>query len=86
MIISPNKIICVNLGNSRAILSRHENGIYTVVNLSRDHKLTEHDEMKRVLNKGGIIKQSYNINSQEFFGPRKIFLKNSEIPIVKYLD
>ena len=80
VIISPNKIICVNLGNSRAILSRHENGIYTVLNLSRDHKLTEHDEMKRVLNKGGIIKQSYNINSQEFFGPRKIFLKNSEIP------
>ena len=80
VIISQNKIICSNLGNSRAILSRYENGIYTSINLSRDHKLTEHDEMKRILNKGGIIKQSYNIESKEFFGPQKIFLKNSEIP------
>ena len=80
VLISPNKIICANLGNSRVILSRYENGIYTSFNLSRDHKLTEHDEMKRVLNKGGIIKQSYNVKSKEYFGPQKIFLKNSEIP------
>ena len=80
VIISPSKIICANLGNSRAILARHEKGIYTVLNLSHDHILTEHDEMKRVLNKGGIIKQFYNNKNKEYFGPQRIFLKNSEIP------
>ena len=80
VIISTQKIICVNLGNSLAILARYENGRYNVLNLSREHKLTEYDEMKRVLNKGGIIKQSYNIKAKEYTGPQKVFLKNSEIP------
>ena len=80
VIISPEKIICANLGNSLAILARYENGRYNVLNLSREHKLTEYDEMKRVLNKGGIIKQSYDIKAKEYIGPQKVFLKNSEIP------
>ena len=80
VIISPEKIICANIGDSRAILARYENGTYNVINLSRDHKLTEPDEMKRIINNGGVIKQYYNDKNKEYIGPKRVFLNNIEIP------
>ena len=80
VIISPEKIICANIGDSRAILARYENGAYNVINLSRDHKLTEPDEMKRIINNGGVIKQYYNDKNKEYIGPKRVFLNNIEIP------
>ena len=80
LIISQEKIISMNLGDSRAILARYENGAYNVINLSRDHKLNEHDEMKRIINQGGIIKQYYDNKIKENVGPQRVFLNNSEIP------
>lgn len=80
IIISQNKVICANVGDSRAILARYENGIYNSINLSRDHKPTETDEMKRILLQGGRIKQFYDIKTKEYIGPERIWLQNSEIP------
>jgi serine/threonine protein phosphatase PrpC len=80
ILVSPNKVICANVGDSRAILSRYENGIYNSINLSRDHKPTETDEMKRILSNGGRIKQFYDEKIKEFIVPERIWLKNSEIP------
>ena len=80
VIISPEKIICTNIGDSRAILARYENGAYNVINLSRDHKLIEPDEMKRIINNGGVIKQYYNDKNKEYIGPKRVFLNNIEIP------
>ena len=80
VIISPEKIICANIGDSRAILARYENGTYNVINLSRDHKLTEPDEMKRIINNGGVIKQYYHDKNKEYIGPKRVFLNNIEIP------
>ena len=80
IIISQEKIICMNLGDSRAVLARYEKGAYNAINLSRDHKLNEHDEMKRIINKGGIIKQYYDNKLKANIGPQRVFLNNSEIP------
>ena len=80
ILVFPNRVICANVGDSRAILSRYENGIYNSINLSRDHKPTETDEMKRILSNGGRIKQFYDKKIKEFIGPERIWLKNSEIP------
>ena len=80
ILVSQNRVICSNVGDSRAILSRYENGIYNSINLSRDHKPTETDEMKRILSNGGRIKQFYDEKIKEFIGPERIWLKNSEIP------
>ena len=80
LIISLDKIICANIGDTRAILAKFENGCYNTVNLSRDHKPTESDEIKRILSEGGVIKQLYNKNKKEYFGPERIWLKNSDIP------
>ena len=80
LIITPNKIISINLGDSRAVLARYENGQYNAINLTRDHKPTELDEMKRVLNCGGRIKQFTDSKTGKNIGPERIWLKNSEIP------
>ena len=80
LIITPNKIISINLGDSRAVLARFKNGQYNAINLTRDHKPTELDEMKRILNYGGRIKQFTDSKTGINTGPERIWLKNSEIP------
>ena len=80
LIITPNKIITANLGNSRSVLAKFENGQYNAINLTRDHKPTESDEMKRILNSGGRIKQITDSRTGKNIGPERIWLKNSEIP------
>ena len=80
IIITLDKIICANIGNTRAILAKFENGCYNTINLSRDHKPTESDEIKRILSEGGVIKQIYDKTKKEYLGPERIWLKNSDIP------
>ena len=80
IILTKEKIICANLGDSRAVLAKYENGKYISINLSRDHKPTEIDEMKRILIKGGRISQIYDKETCEFLGPKRVFIKNSNIP------
>ena len=80
LIISQNKLISANVGDSRAVLARYENGQYNAINLTRDHKPTEPDEMKRILNNGGRIKQFTEPRTGNSIGPERIWLKNSEIP------
>ena len=80
LIISLDKIICSNIGNTRAILARYENGYYNAIELNRDHKPTESDEIKRIISQGGIIKQNFDKIKKINNGPEKIFLKNSDIP------
>ena len=78
LIITPNKIICANIGDCRGILAKNENGNYKALQLSRDHLPSEPDEMERIIENGGRIKEIWGENN--FCGVEKIFLKNSEIP------
>ena len=80
LIISPDKIISANVGNTRAVLARYENGQYNAINLTRDHKPTELDEMKRIIKANGRIKQLIDPRSGKSTGPERIWLNNSEIP------
>ena len=80
LIISQDRLISANVGDSRAVLARYENGQYNAINLTRDHKPTEQDEMKRILNCEGRIKQYTDPQSGKGIGPERIWLKNSEIP------
>ena len=80
LMISKDKIISANVGNTRSVLARYENGQYNAINLTRDHKPTELDEMKRILNSNGRIKQYTDPRSGQPTGPERIWLNNSEIP------
>ena len=76
LIISLEKIISINLGDSKAVLARQENGLYNYVNLNRQHKPTEPDEKERILENNGEIRSLYENNRDK----KIIFLKNSDIP------
>ena len=80
IILTPNNIICVNLGDSRASLFRYENGLYYCRNLSRDHKPSELDESKRITNNGGRVKKCYDEEHKRYVGPDRVWVKNKEEP------
>lgn len=80
LIVNLEKIICANLGDSRAVLAKYENGIYTAINLSQDHKPNNPNEMKRILMSGGRIKPFYDEEQKKYLGPERVWLKNSDIP------
>lgn len=80
LVISLDKIICANLGDSRAVLARYENGVYNAFNLSRDHKPNQPEEMKRIFSKGGRIKPYYDEDLKQLIGPDRVWLKNMDIP------
>ena len=42
--------------------------------------MNELDEIKRVINKGGVIQKFYDKKKKEFIGQEKIWMKNSDIP------
>ncbi len=80
VIITPEKILCPNLGDSRAVLFKYDSGIYYAKNLSRDHNPGEPDENKRILLNNGRIKRCYDENLKKFYGPERVWLKNKEEP------
>ena len=82
VIFTPTKLICANIGDSRAVLGQYNNKIkkWTAVNLSRDHKPTEEDEARRIYKKGGRIKPFIDEITGGQIGPQRVWLKDDEVP------
>ena len=82
VIYTPIKLICANIGDSRAVLGRFDNNLksWISINLSRDHKPTEEDEARRILKKGGRIKPFIDEETGEEVGPQRVWVKDDEVP------
>ena len=80
LFLTTDKIMCVNLGDSRAALFKYDNGLYYSKNLSRDHKPSEPDEKKRIINNNGRVKKCYDEDLKKYLGPDRIWVKNKEEP------
>ena len=80
IILNPEKIISLNLGDSRVVLAKYEKGDYTAVNLSTDHKPNISSEKKRILINGGRIKPYYDEKAKKFLGPDRVWLRDDELP------
>ena len=81
VIYTPEKLIVPNIGDSRAVLGRlvnREKNEYKAINLSRDHKPTEKDEAKRIIENDGRI-QPFT-EEGEFVGPERVWIKEEEVP------
>ena len=78
-IITPSRIICANTGDSRAVLGKFQNGLWISQNLSRDHKPSEEDEMKRILSNGGRI-QPYKDENNNPIGPERVWVLDDDVP------
>ena len=82
VIYTPIKLICANIGDSRAVIGRYDKNYkkWTPVNLSRDHKPTEEDEARRILKKGGRIKPFIDEETGTEVGPLRVWVRDDEVP------
>ena len=82
VIYTPIKLICANIGDSRAVVGRYDKRIkkWISINLSRDHKPTEEDEAKRILKKGGRIKPFIDEETGGEVGPPRVWVKDDDVP------
>ena len=58
LIYTPKKIFCVSLGDSRCIVGRFDGQSWTSKDLSVDHKPDREIEKERIIQNGGIVRQS----------------------------
>ena len=79
LIFTPKKILCANVGDSRAIIGKFDNEKWFSKNLSNDHKPNDAIEMQRILNNDGRV-ESYRDEKGEFVGPKRVWLKNDDVP------
>ena len=80
VIYTPERLISANIGDSRAVLGRYdkESGKYKSIDLTRDHKPTEEDEAKRIIDNDGRIQPF--IDEGEFIGPSRVWVKEDDVP------
>ena len=74
-----NKLFISNIGDSRSIIIKKQNNEYLFYQLSRDHKPSEKDEAKRIIENGGEIMQIEDENGN-FTGPLRIWQKGENGP------
>ena len=73
-------VYVANVGDSRAIIVKeNNNNIWTFEQLSRDHKPTEEDEYKRIIEADGEIEAIEDDNGN-WTGPLRVWEKGSEGP------
>ena len=82
VIYTPTKLICPNIGDSRAVLGRYnpDTKEWTHQDLSRDHKPTDEDEGRRIIQHGGRIQPFIDEDTGEFVGPARVWVKEDEVP------
>ena len=85
------KIICSNVGDSRAILVKIKNNLnnnkdsnnfnYEFIELSQDHKPENKQERERIEKAGGEVAQQYLLgNEKESVGPFRVWSKGCDYP------
>ena len=80
VIITPTKIICANVGDSRAIIGKKiRENFYISKEISRDHKPNEKLEKNRIIKNGGRV-ESYKDENGNLIGPERVWKINEDIP------
>ena len=79
IILTKNKIISANAGDSRAVMGRYINGKWLAIELSHDQKPNNPGEKERILSHGGRI-EAYKDENGADFGPPRVWLKYEDVP------
>ena len=79
VIYTPQKLIIANLGDSRCVLGKIENGEWKHENLSRDHKPDLKEEADRIKQAGGRIRPMLDEDGC-YVGPLRVYMKDQDFP------
>ncbi|CAD8178127.1 unnamed protein product [Paramecium octaurelia] len=78
LLITKDIIYSANVGDSRAIMGRFDDG-WKVVPLSRDHKPDDPEEKKKILEAGGRVEQQKDLYGNPI-GPFRVWLSYIQAP------
>ena len=76
VVILKAAIVCANVGDSRAVLGRNTHGIWSVFQLSWDHKPEIPEELERIVSSGGEV----CVSKSSHVGPLRVYLKSRSYP------
>ena len=79
IILTKNKIISANAGDSRAVMGRYINDEWINIDLSHDQKPNNPGEKERIIAHGGRI-EAYKDENGGDFGPPRVWLKYEDVP------
>ena len=79
IILTKNKIISGNAGDSRAVMGRFKDGEWKSIDLSHDQKPNNPGERERILSHGGRI-EAYKDENGNDFGPKRVWIQDEDIP------
>ena len=79
IIFTPSKLICANLGDSRCVIGKYDGKNWYAKNISNDHKPSDIFEKERIIQNGGRI-ESYKDEEGNYVGPKRVWLKNEDVP------
>lgn len=80
IIYTPQKLISANVGDSRAIMGKYYKGGWKSLDITRDHKPSEEDEKKRIIDKGGRVEPMKDEDDGSFIGPPRVWVQDEEYP------
>ena len=72
-----SKLICANVGDSRAIICSYYNNVWTSSQLTNDHKPSEKNERKRIESKGGIVERCKHEENGKEYGPYRVWFQDT---------
>ncbi|OMJ85274.1 hypothetical protein SteCoe_13434 [Stentor coeruleus] len=78
LLIKNKLCFCANLGDTRAIIGRF-NYVWHYVELSHDHKPSNHIEKIRIEKSGGRV-EPYKETNGNFIGPARVWMKKQQLP------
>ena len=79
VIYTSEKLIIMNLGDSRCIIGKKINNEYKIENLTKDHKPNVKEEAERIKSYGGRIRSMLD-DEGNFVGPLRVYLKDKDLP------
>ena len=78
-LFTPSKLLCINVGDSRCVIGKFDEKRWIAKALSFDHKPDLKMEKERIIKNGGRIEPYIN-DDGEYYGPERVWLKNSNVP------
>ena len=79
LILTPKKLISINVGDSRCILGKYNNKKWFSKILTRDHKPSDSDEKERIILAGGRV-APFRDQFGNLVGPKRVWKKGDNVP------
>lgn len=76
LFFSESHLLCASLGHARAVTGRQIGGIWSVYQLSSEHRPDNEAEQARILSLGGEV----SISKRKHAGPARVYIKGTDYP------